>query len=161
MGVTASDLDGWAEEFAAFHARFAPYFLRSEVRARCAAYLRALLSGVERKNGWQLAEAIGETDPNGTQRLLYQAIWNEDAVRDELQAFVAEQFGDPEGIFVVDETEFLKKGERSVGVQRQYELPEPPGRRQLEEIGEVWRPYRTIATWYMWKSLGFVPQSDG
>ncbi len=48
-----------------------------------------------------------------------------------------------------------------VGVQRHYELPEPPGRSQLQEIGENWRPYRTIATWYMWKSLGFVPQSDG
>src|SRR6478672_9016312 len=120
MSVTETELAQWAEEFAAFHARFAPYFFRSEVRARSGAYLRALLSPVERKNGWQLAEALGETDPNGTQRLLYQAVWNEDAVRDELQAFVAEAFGDPEGIFVVDETGFLKKGTRSVGVQRQY-----------------------------------------
>src|SRR5689334_5975061 len=120
MSVTETDLEQWAEDFAAFHARFAPYFFRSEVRERSGAYLRALLSPVERKNGWQLAEALGEADPNGTQRLLYQAVWNEDAVRDELQAFVAEQFGDPEGIFVVDETGFLKKGTHSVGVQRQY-----------------------------------------
>ncbi len=113
MGVTESDLARWGEEFAAFHARFGPHFFRSEVRQRSGAYLRALLGPVERKNGWQLAEAIGETDPNGTQRLLYQAVWNEDAVRDDLQAFVAKQFGDPDGIFVVDESGFLKKGECS------------------------------------------------
>jgi len=120
MSVTETELEQWTADFAAFHARFAPHFFRREVRERSVAYLRALLSRVERKNGWQLAEAIGEADPNGTQRLLYQAVWHEDAVRDDLQAFVAEQFGDPEGIFVVDETGFLKKGEHSVGVQRQY-----------------------------------------
>jgi SRSO17 transposase len=120
MSVEERDLEQWAEAFAAFHARFAPHFFRAEVRTRSAAYVQALLGPVERKNGWQLAEALGEADPNGTQRLLYQAVWDEDAVRDELQAFVTEQFGDPEGIFVVDETGFLKKGTQSVGVQRQY-----------------------------------------
>src|SRR5436305_14233852 len=115
MSVTERDVEQWAEDFEAFHARFAPYFFRSEVRARSAAYLRALLGSVERKNGWQLAEAIGEADPNGAQRLLYQATWNEDAVRHDLQAFVAEAFGAPDGIFVIDETGFLKKGTHSVG----------------------------------------------
>lgn len=47
-----------------------------------------------------------------------------------------------------------------VGVQRHYQLAERPGRAELQEIGEVWRPYRTIATWYVWRSLGAVPQSD-
>jgi SRSO17 transposase len=112
--------DAWGEAFAAFHARFAPFFYRREVRERSARYLRGLLGPVERKNGWQLAEAGGETDPQGMQRLLYAARWDADAVRDELIRLVAESFGDAEGIFVVDETGFVKKGTKSVGVQRQY-----------------------------------------
>ncbi len=113
-------LDMWDEAFVAFHARFAPFFYRREVRERSARYLRGLLGPVERKNGWQLAEAVGEADPQGMQRLLYAARWDADAVRDELIRFVAESFGDADGIFVVDETGFLKKGTKSVGVQRQY-----------------------------------------
>jgi SRSO17 transposase len=112
--------DAWDEAFLTFHARFAPLFYRREVRERSARYLRGLLGPVERKNGWQLAEAVGETDPQGIQRLLYAARWDADAVRDELIRLVAEGFGDADGIFVVDETGFLKKGTKSVGVQRQY-----------------------------------------
>src|SRR5437870_6805611 len=112
--------DAWDEAFAAFHARFAPFFYRRDVPDRSARYLRGLLGPVERKNGWQLAEAVGEADPQGMQRLLYAAHWDADAVRDELIRLVAESFGDTEGIFVVDEAGFLKKGTKSVGVQRQY-----------------------------------------
>ena len=110
----------WAEAFAAYHARFAAFFRRAEVRARSRCYLTGLLAPVERKNGWQLAEAVGEADPQGIQRLLYEAAWDADAVRDAYQQFVVEVFGDPEAILVVDETGFVKKGEKSVGVQRQY-----------------------------------------
>ena len=113
-------LEEWAEAFAAYHARFAPLFYREEVRERSARYLRGLLSPVEHKNGWQVAEAIGEDDPAGVQRLFYQAVWDADAVRDAYQQFVMETFGDPEAILVLDETGFLKKGTKSVGVQRQY-----------------------------------------
>jgi len=116
----AGSPDAWDAAFVAFHARFAPFFYRREVRERSARYLRGLLGPVERKNGWQLAEAVGEADPQGMQRLLYAARWDADAVRDELIRFVAEAFGDAEGIFVVDETGFVKKGAKSVGVQRQY-----------------------------------------
>lgn len=114
------DLADWPALFLAFHARFAPYFYRAEVRERSRAYLQALLDRVERKNGWQLAEAMGEADPNGAQRLLYAAVWDADAVRDELQRFVAEAFGRPDGILVVDESGVAKKGEKSVGVKKQY-----------------------------------------
>jgi SRSO17 transposase len=114
------EFDDWGAAFAAFHARFAPHFPRREARERSARYLRGLLGPVERKNGWQLAEAAGEQGPDGMQRLLNQARWDAEAVRDELQRFVAERFGDPEGSFILDETGFLKKGTKSVGVQRQY-----------------------------------------
>lgn len=115
------DPDTLAEQLVAYHARFAPYFYRAEVRERSARYIRALLSPLPRKNGWQLAEAIGDPDPNGAQRLLYAARWDADAVRDELIRVVDDAFGDAEeGIFVIDETGFLKKGTKSAGVARQY-----------------------------------------
>jgi SRSO17 transposase len=114
------DLDRWADEFEAFHARFAPLFARSETRGQAAKYLRGLLAPVERKNGWHLAEAVGDGTPDRTQRLLYRVDWDAEAARDRLQDFVVEAFGDPEGIGVVDETGILKKGAGSVGVQRQY-----------------------------------------
>jgi SRSO17 transposase len=119
--MSAIDLDAFDDQFRAFHARFAQHFYRREYRERSARYLRALLSPIARKNGWQLAEAMGEADPNGAQRLLFGARWDADAVIDELRQFVMEQFGDPvDGVLVVDETGFLKKGTHSVGVARQY-----------------------------------------
>ena len=118
--MTTEELEQWADSFAAFHARFAPLFHRRETREQAAKYLRGLLAPLERKTGWQLAEALGDATPDRTQRLLYRAGWDADAARDVLQRFVIETFGDPEGIGVVDETGFLKKGEASVGVQRQY-----------------------------------------
>jgi len=118
--MTVDELDYWADDFAAFHARFAPLFGRSEARQQVMKYVRALMAPLSRKNGWQLAEAMGDQRPDPTQRLLYRTNWEADAVRDILQQFVIERFGHPEAIGVVDETGFLKKGLRSVGVQRQY-----------------------------------------
>ncbi len=100
--------------------RIGPCFARSETRERVQAYLRGLLSPVERKNGWQLAEEAGETTPYAMQYLLNRAVWESDAVRDRLQAYVREMIADADGMLVIDETGFLKKGKKSVGVQRQY-----------------------------------------
>jgi SRSO17 transposase len=63
---------------------------------------------------------LGDERPDATQRLLYQAKWDADKARDELQQYVIENLGDDEGIGIVDETGFLKKGDKSVGVKRQY-----------------------------------------
>ena len=115
-----SELNEWANDFEAFHSRFAPLFGRRETREQAVKYLHGLISAVERKNSWQLAEAVGDRTPDATQRLLYSSKWDANAARDELLGFVIEQFGDGDGIGVVDETGFLKKGEKSAGVQRQY-----------------------------------------
>jgi SRSO17 transposase len=104
----------------ALHARIAGRFARSEPRERAAAYLRELLAGVERKNGWQLAEHAGGGDPDGIQRLLSTGRWDPDELRDDLRAYVLERLGDPEAVLVVDETGFVKKGRTSAGGQRQY-----------------------------------------
>jgi SRSO17 transposase len=118
--MTIEELNEWAEEFEAFHARFAPIFGRKEPREQAQKYIRGLLAPVERKNGWQLAEAVGEAIPDSTQRMLYLSRWEADEARDELEAYVSEVFGEEEGIGVVDETGFIKKGQHSVGVKRQY-----------------------------------------
>ncbi|MER5326271.1 IS701 family transposase [Streptosporangium roseum] len=101
-------------------ARVAGRFGRVEPRQRARAYLIGLLAPVERKNGWQLAEAAGDDGPEGMQRLLNSYAWDADAVRDDLRAYVVEKLGDADGVLIVDETGFVKKGDRSAGVQRQY-----------------------------------------
>lgn len=113
-------IDEYAAGFEAYHARFAPLFVRSEPREAARRYLRGLLAPVPRKNCWQMAEAVGDKDPQAMQRLLFGAQWDAEAVRDELQRFVIERFGESEGIGIIDETGFLKKGSKSVGVKRQY-----------------------------------------
>ncbi len=112
---------GWSEALGELHERVGRRFARSEARERARRYLVGLLGRVERKNGWQLAEAIGERDPQGVQRLLNSARWDADEVRDDLRDYVVERLADEEtGVLIVDETGFLKKGEKSVGVARQY-----------------------------------------
>lgn len=120
MTTHEPDLEAWAEHFAVFHARFAPFFGRSEPREAARRYLRGLLAPLPRKNCWQLAEAVGDDAPQELQRLLYQAHWDAEAVQAELQRFVVETFGHPEGIAVLDESAFVKKGVHSVGVKRQW-----------------------------------------
>src|SRR5215213_6314698 len=120
MDVGLVQVQGWSVELEALWERIAPRFGRVEVRRRAGAFLRGLLAGVERKNGWQLAEHAGEHTPDGMQRLLNHARWDPDEVRDDLRAYVVEHLGDPGGVLVVDETGFLKKGTKSAGVQRQY-----------------------------------------
>ncbi len=109
-----------AEELAQVQARIGPRFRRAEARKRAGCFLQGLLAPLERKNGWQIAEALGEHGPRGVQRLLGEADWDEEAVRDDLQAYVMEQLGEEQGILVVDETGFVKKGKKSAGVARQY-----------------------------------------
>ncbi len=118
--IRRKDIEGWRDGLGALHARIAGRFARAEVRERAGRYLAGLVGRVERKNGWQMAEHLGESGPQGVQRLLNAAEWDADAVRDDLRAYVVEHLGDPDGVLVIDETGFLKKGTKSVGVKRQY-----------------------------------------
>jgi SRSO17 transposase len=97
-----------------------PRFERVDRQRHAWEYLLGLLSAVERKNGWQLAEASEHATPYSVQHLLDRAPWDADAVRDDLREYIAEELSDPSGVLVVDETGFLKKGTHSAGVQRQY-----------------------------------------
>ena len=117
---TQQIVEQWAAEVDAVGERIGRHFARSEPRHRAVAYLRGLLSDTERKNGWQLAEYLGEATPDGVQHLLARADWDADAVRDDLAGSVHEHLGDPAGVRIVDETGFLTKGTKSCGVARQY-----------------------------------------
>lgn len=109
-----------ASELEALHERISHRFVRSEPRARVREYVAGLVAGLERKNGWTLAERAGEMSPDGMQRLLRRADWDVDGVRDDVRDYVVERLGDRAGVLIVDDTGFLKKGTRSAGVQRQY-----------------------------------------
>ncbi|MDQ6739153.1 MAG: IS701 family transposase [Actinomycetota bacterium] len=100
--------------------RIGGHVRRREVRERMMAYLAGLLAMIERKNGWQLAEQLGEHGPRNVQRVLSGSQWDADAVRDDLRGYVVEQLGARESVLIIDETGFLKKGTKSAGVQRQY-----------------------------------------
>ena len=117
-----AQIAAWREELTALHERIAPRFARPEVRARAGKFLTGLLDPLERRNGWQVAEALGERSPDGVQRLLRTARWDAEAVRDDLRAYVIAHLGDPDAVLVLDETGFLKKGTKSVGVARQYSV---------------------------------------
>ncbi|MGW5667378.1 IS701 family transposase [Micromonospora sp. NPDC003776] len=111
---------GWQRVLAGVLDAFAGRFGRVEPRRTAAAFVSGLLADIEVKTCWQLAEQAGHARPDAMQRLLYRAVWDADAVRDDLRTLIVDRFGDPDAVLVVDETGDLKKGVHSVGVQRQY-----------------------------------------
>src|ERR1700756_1957592 len=110
----------WQGELSALKVRLDPVFGRRELRETAAAFLEGLLSGVERKTGWLLAEQAGAARPYRMQSLLGRSRWAADELMHEVRSYAVEALGDPDGVLVVGETGFLKKGEHSVGVGRQY-----------------------------------------
>ncbi len=116
----SGSLLAWAAELAALKARLTPVFGRRELRATASAFVDGLLSGVGRKTGWLMAEQAGLERPARMQSLLGRSRWDSEALRDVVRGYAIEALGDPDGVLVVDETGFLKKGEHSVGVARQY-----------------------------------------
>lgn len=114
------DPDRWQAAFGAVVDRIAPLFTRYEPLRHAAGLMLGMLSGLDRKNCWTIAEHRGHLTPDGLQHLLARAVWDADAARDVLRGYVVENFADPGAVLVVDETGDVKKGVHSVGVQRQY-----------------------------------------
>lgn len=121
--TTLSDVIHWREALLLLHARLAPHFARPEPRERALRFVQGILSTTERKNGWQLAEQAREANPYGMQRLLSQAAWDADGVRDEIRAFVLQYLGSQHIIIALDETGILKRGKHSAGVGKQHYGP--------------------------------------
>lgn len=118
--TTLSDVIAWRTSLTRLHARLAPHFARPEPFQRALRFVQGILSEVPRKNGWQLAEQAREATPYGMQRLLSQAVWDQDAVRDEIRTFALEHLGRRELVVAIDETSFPKQGKHSAGVSPQY-----------------------------------------
>ena len=117
--MTREDAARWAQRLADAMDRIGGRFGRVEPRRRALAYLRGRLSPAARKNGWQLAEIAGDRTPDGVQDVLARAHWDADRVRDDPRVYVVDHLGDAQAVLVLDETGFLKKGDKSCGVQRQ------------------------------------------
>ena len=120
--VKLSQIQGWADEFEILWRQAGRCFRRHDLRHRAQGYVQGLLGRVDRKNGWQLAEYLGDETPHGIHRLLDRASWNAADIRDELIRYVHKNLltSNEAGVLIVDETGFLKKGNKSAGVQRQY-----------------------------------------
>jgi SRSO17 transposase len=154
METVLKQVHDWAAELEVLGERLAPRFGRVEVRRRASGFLQGLLSGTERKNGWQLAEQVGDSTPDGMQRLLNHARWDADAVRDDLRDYVVEHLSDPGGVLVVDETGFLKKGTKSVSLYVKARpagvavarAVQPAGRRRRHAVDPDERGGRPAAT---------------
>lgn len=118
--TSTQEIVQWVQALMDLHTRIAPRFARPEPRRRALAYLQGVMSEIRRKNSWQLAEHAREATPYGMQRLLAAAVWDDDLVREDLRDYVYEHLGSLDVILVIDETSFLKRGEKSVGVKVQY-----------------------------------------
>jgi SRSO17 transposase len=115
--TTINDVIRWGAELRSLHARIAPYFARASTLPSFPLVPGiGILSDVARKNGWQLAEQAGESRPDGIQRLLSNAVWDENGVRDELRTYVLAHLRDPYAVVAIDETSFPKRGTQSAGV---------------------------------------------
>jgi SRSO17 transposase len=114
------DVAGWVEEFDGGFARIAGRFGRREPRLQARSFLLGLLSHVDTRSCWQLAEQAGDSSPQAMQRLLGEAVWDADVVRDDVRGYVIDVIGGPDGVLILDDTGDLKAGVHTVGVQRQY-----------------------------------------
>ena len=113
-------VEQWQEHFDAAFARIAGRFKRVEPRRGARAWLLGILSDVDTRSCWQVAEQAGHASPHRMQSLLAEAVWDADAVRDDLRRYVVDELGDPEGVLIADDSGDLKSGEHTVGTQRQY-----------------------------------------
>ena len=122
MGVSewSGSLLEWENELSSLKERIGPVFRRSELRESCGAFIDGLLSGISRKTGWMMSGHAGLPGPWRMQALLGRSRWEADRLRDGIRDYVIEAVGCGDGVLVVDDTGFLKKGSHSVGVARQY-----------------------------------------
>ena len=118
--VTRVDLDAWNSDLEELFTRMGPVFYRTESRRHAEQYLRGLLAPIQRKNGWTIAEYVGESEPKALQRFLNLSPWEVDRLLELNRDYVLEHLASPSAILVADPTGFAKKGTKSVGVQRQY-----------------------------------------
>ena len=120
MKLQLNDVISWQHDFELFCSRYRPFFGRIEVQRQAQHYIHTLMSPLELKNGWTMAQAQDQRDPQPMQRLLSKAKWAQDLALTELQNHVRAEFATSKGVFLLDESGIVKSGDCSVGVKRQY-----------------------------------------
>ncbi|WMX48773.1 IS701 family transposase [Streptomyces roseicoloratus] len=95
-------------------------FARPEPREVFADLVEGLLSDLGRKNGWTMADRAGHATPHRIQKFLGEASWDADALLSEVQDYIDTRLGDEQATLVLDDTQVIKKGTRSVGVAHQH-----------------------------------------
>jgi SRSO17 transposase len=95
-------------------------FARVEPRRTARGYLTGLIADLPRKNCWALAQHAGDASPDKMQRLLERAVWDVGAAMRTVRDFAVAGLGGQDAVVVLDESGQEKKGERTVGVKRQY-----------------------------------------
>src|SRR3954467_1050258 len=113
-------LELWAASLREIKQRIRPLFRQQRVATNAGLFLEGLLGEEQRKTGWMRAEAAGDPGPWRQQAILGRRDWDADALRDIVRDYVVEHLGDDDAVLVIDETGFLKQGNASCGVARQY-----------------------------------------
>jgi len=108
------------EEFNRMMERIGTVFFGEMGFANAQKYIRGLLGTAERKNGWQMSEITGESTPYKLQQFIYRGAYSANELRDKNREYIGEKIGEPDGVLVADDTGFIKQGEKSCGVKRQY-----------------------------------------
>lgn len=155
LAQSIRDLDAWQDRFEDFMTAIGRCFKRAEPRLHAQQYIQGLLSDLERKNGWQVAEAVGDTTPYGKQHLLGRAKWSADQMKPVIWERLQNTLGRERVTLIVDDTGFLKKGNLSVGVQRQY--TGSVGKTANCQIG-VFLSYWTCRGHSLWDRQLFIPR---
>jgi len=117
MEIESKEIEG---EFNRLMNRIRPVFYGGLGFVNAQRYIRGLLGSVERKNGWQMAEYLGESNPYKIQQFIYRGTYSANELRDKDREYIGEKLGEPDGVMVMDDTGFIKQGDKSCGVQRQY-----------------------------------------
>ncbi len=120
MDVSTEHVGDWAEGLAVLTGGLGHLFARPEPREVFADLIEGLLSDLGWKNGWTMAGRAGHATPHRIQKFLGEASWSADGLLAEVQAYVARELGDPGATLVLDDTQVIKKGDKSVGVAHQH-----------------------------------------
>jgi SRSO17 transposase len=118
--LTGADVEGFLDELYKFHQAFHSCFVRREPREHFLHYMAGQLSSLERKSIEPMAIHIEGGNIRGMQRFISDDVWKEDQMRQTYHGMVADEMGEPQGMILFDESGFVKKGQDSVGVARQY-----------------------------------------
>ncbi len=120
VNLAPRDVEGLLDELRAYHAYFSPLFARREQRGWGLQYMQGLLADLPRKSVEPMALALPAGNVRAMQQFLGEGAWDDRAILAAHQRLVGETLGEPDGIVIVDGSEFPKQGSASVGVARQY-----------------------------------------